>query len=68
MNRIINQCYNINLITNDNIKNIIIMWQENYEDSVFRQEIEKKLDDAVNYAKISPLPNGSTVEAEVYAA
>jgi len=33
-----------------------------------RQEIEKKLDDAVNYAKISPLPNGSTVEAEVYAA
>ena len=33
-----------------------------------RQEIEKKLDDAVNYAKISPLPNGSAVEAEVYAA
>ena len=33
-----------------------------------RQEIEKKLDDAVNYAKISPLPNGRTVEAEVYAA
>ena len=33
-----------------------------------RQEIEKKLADAVNYAKISPLPNGSAVEAEVYAA
>ena len=33
-----------------------------------RQEIGKKLDDAVNYAKISPLPNGSAVEAEVYAA
>ena len=33
-----------------------------------RQEIEKQLDDAVNYAKISPLPNGSAVEAEVYAA
>jgi len=33
-----------------------------------RQEIEKKLDDAVNYAKISPLPNGSAVEAEVHAA
>ena len=33
-----------------------------------RQEIEEKLDDAVNYAKISPLPNGSAVEAEVYAA
>ena len=33
-----------------------------------RQEIEKKLDDAVNYAKVSPLPNGSAVEAEVYAA
>ena len=33
-----------------------------------RQEIEKKLDDAVNYAKISPLPNGNAVEAEVYAA
>ena len=33
-----------------------------------RQEIEKKLDDAVNYAKISPLPNSSAVEAEVYAA
>ncbi|SVB65874.1 uncharacterized protein METZ01_LOCUS218728 [marine metagenome] len=33
-----------------------------------RQEIEEKLDDAVNYAKISPLPNGNAVEAEVYAA
>lgn len=33
-----------------------------------RQEIEKKLDDAVNYAKISPLPNGCAVEADVYAA
>ncbi len=33
-----------------------------------RQEIEEKLDDAVNFAKISPLPNGSAVEAEVYAA
>ncbi len=33
-----------------------------------RQEIEEKLDDAVNYAKISPLPKGSAVEAEVYAA
>ena len=33
-----------------------------------RQEIENKLDDAVNYAKNSPLPNDSAVEAEVYAA
>ena len=33
-----------------------------------RQEIGKKLDDAVNYAKTSPLPNGSAVEAEVYAS
>jgi TPP-dependent pyruvate/acetoin dehydrogenase alpha subunit len=34
----------------------------------FRQQIDNELTDAVDFAKTSPLPDGATVESEVYAA